>query len=891
MAQYATLKAAIDAVIKANGQKEITGTVLNEVLTSMVNSLGANYQFAGMATPSTNPGTPDQNVFYIAGQGGTYTNFNNIAIPNGISFLIWNGSWSSQTVLSGDGGVFDISAYKATGGTLATFVDLSAALGTNGANIPEAIRKDGMSVKFIRGSAQSSDNNYIQARCMAQSFTTDVTQWQGVDVEPTDFSKNLIESGGVYKNITPILDLHCTAIGENTTLVRKVIELTKGHLYRFYLPEIDIEGLSLTDENVVFDIGTTDNETVYTLKKKDIDNNNVPVYVDRVIPDNGYKAALRFRSVAGHVLNVYYFDLEYSLKATNLDLQNFREASCEYAAFTNGNKPTFEIPNIAYTSINFNNLKITFPNETLKLFTKDEVIDVPVDNTMQYTLVNSGALVYDNGQFSVVGNNEHTKTEIVLLSCNNYKVSGVLAPYVYSYVDSYIQSKIKTETQRATGTEFNLAKSIGASTTALTVLSSEENALRPDGTTSPGGAPKTNKYDVSGLPFVFISGRQGNPTEYYALACAYDNSDNLLQSYIYTAGTNYDDLCIILPSGCKYLKVCSSNTGIQANVLCKTIGNVRDIATDVVSQIVPSIPNYWETYMQSKIATINTKAHTIGFNGDNFVFITDVHMNTNYGVSSRLIEYIIKNTSVRNVVFGGDTLSYASNKDKALEFLQNYRNSFAYPINLFAIRGNHDTEQSMTKGDFYSVFDRPLENTPTVLDKEVYYYRDNQAQKIRYIFCDDSSIGSTIDSTQQSWITQRITELASGWSVVLFAHSYWNATTIGTTPSVSTAGASLKNIIDAAVDNSNATIIALITGHTHADRDTVSSKGYAIISTTTDTGGDLASNYDPVTPTRTQGTTSEQAFDVFNIDTSAKKIYITRIGGNGQDREISYGVE
>ena len=203
MAQYATLKAAIDAVIKANGQKEITGTVLNEVLTSMVNSLGANYQFAGVATPSTNPGTPDQNVFYIAGQGGTYTNFNNIAIPNGISFLIWNGSWSSQTVLSGDGGVFDISAYKATGGTLATFADLSAALGENGANIPVAFRKGGMSVKFIQGSAPSSDNNYYQFRYMSSSTAvadfTNVANWQGVDDEPTVESKNLVKSGGVLK--------------------------------------------------------------------------------------------------------------------------------------------------------------------------------------------------------------------------------------------------------------------------------------------------------------------------------------------------------------------------------------------------------------------------------------------------------------------------------------------------------------------------------------------------------------------------------------------------------------------------------------------------------------------------------------------------------------------
>ena len=85
---------------------------------------------------------------------------------------------------AGDG-AFDISVYNAVDGTPTPYADLAAALGTNGANIPDTLRKGGMSVKFIQGTAQSSDNKYIQARCMAQNFTTDVTQWQSVDDVPT----------------------------------------------------------------------------------------------------------------------------------------------------------------------------------------------------------------------------------------------------------------------------------------------------------------------------------------------------------------------------------------------------------------------------------------------------------------------------------------------------------------------------------------------------------------------------------------------------------------------------------------------------------------------------------------------------------------------------------
>ena len=55
-------------------------------------------------------------------------------------------------------GAFDISSYHATDGVLAKYADLTAALGTGGANIPDDLRKGGMSVKFV----QSSDNKYVQ---------------------------------------------------------------------------------------------------------------------------------------------------------------------------------------------------------------------------------------------------------------------------------------------------------------------------------------------------------------------------------------------------------------------------------------------------------------------------------------------------------------------------------------------------------------------------------------------------------------------------------------------------------------------------------------------------------------------------------------------------------
>lgn len=94
MSNYNSLKATIDANIKQNGNQEITGQILNSVLNQMVTTLGAGYQFAGVATINTNPGTPDAKVFYIANGKGTYEKFGGINVTeDDVVVLYWDSSW------------------------------------------------------------------------------------------------------------------------------------------------------------------------------------------------------------------------------------------------------------------------------------------------------------------------------------------------------------------------------------------------------------------------------------------------------------------------------------------------------------------------------------------------------------------------------------------------------------------------------------------------------------------------------------------------------------------------------------------------------------------------------------------------------------------------------
>lgn len=98
MANYATLISAIQSVITENGNNEITGPILQQTLVAIINALGAGYQYIGVATPQTTPGTPDQRVFYL-GASGTYPNFGPAVIPDGhLAIFYYDSSWHYDSV-------------------------------------------------------------------------------------------------------------------------------------------------------------------------------------------------------------------------------------------------------------------------------------------------------------------------------------------------------------------------------------------------------------------------------------------------------------------------------------------------------------------------------------------------------------------------------------------------------------------------------------------------------------------------------------------------------------------------------------------------------------------------------------------------------------------------
>lgn len=217
---------------------------LQSAITAINNNIGNGYVYAGVATPSTSPVTGK--VFYLAVQAGTYTNFGNAVVTAGLNVIKYNGSvWSVDQVIAIDaeptqgsdhlvksGGVlgsiiqngpaFDLSAYNAQGGVLATYADLSAALTALNA-LPADFKKGGMSMKFV----QSSDNKYVRYDYMG----TEVSGTPNPFLNPDNWS---IHANTILKESPEFIEAKTDGEG-------KLLESTQTDGSKIYYGDVNVE--------------------------------------------------------------------------------------------------------------------------------------------------------------------------------------------------------------------------------------------------------------------------------------------------------------------------------------------------------------------------------------------------------------------------------------------------------------------------------------------------------------------------------------------------------------------------------------------------------------------------------------------------------------------------
>ena len=104
MAEFNVLKDAIAETIYSNDNQEISGDILQNVLITMLDTIQVEGRiFTGIASPNTNPGTPDSNVFFLASTEGIYPNFSNISVEKGEISVLYNdanNNWAKSVLIS-----------------------------------------------------------------------------------------------------------------------------------------------------------------------------------------------------------------------------------------------------------------------------------------------------------------------------------------------------------------------------------------------------------------------------------------------------------------------------------------------------------------------------------------------------------------------------------------------------------------------------------------------------------------------------------------------------------------------------------------------------------------------------------------------------------------------
>lgn len=302
---------------------------------------------------------------------------------------------------------------------------------------------------------------------------------------------------------------------------------------------------------------------------------------------------------------------------------------------------------------------------------------------------------------------------------------------------------------------------------------------------------------------------------------------------------------------------------------------------------ISNVASYYRTPVQSVASSINN----LSDDWENIMFITDMHGNADEQHSQAIALYLLDNTPVSMLVFGGDYCEAGWSKSEYNTYMSPIKNS-GLTDSIYALMGNHETYANGSVEAKQTIYSDFLEDKTWIVGNpsEIYYYFDDPNRKIRYMFLNTSDGGSsslqyTMTTTQIDWIKNHVTLPDSTWSLLVFGHV--NLDTFGITSTTMT-GSTETNASDiiSAINKCNGTIIGYICGHQHIDS-TRKSGGFQHMTLLCDKL-ETTDYYSGVSVTnREAGTTSEQAVSIISINQKERRVVMRRIGA-GRQSTISY---
>ncbi|WP_314406054.1 BppU family phage baseplate upper protein [Leuconostoc suionicum] len=351
-----------------------------------------------------------------------------------------------------------------------------------------------------------------------------------------------------------------------------------------------------------------------------------------------------------------------------------------------------------------------------------------------------------------------------------------------------------------------------------------------------------------------------------------------------------------------------------------------------------AVKSPFKNYYKNDIQTLASKLKSGNMN---IGFITDNHYELgNYSPNaiqhySHLLTLSRLSKSIDTVVFGGDNINGNVNKeilDNETSVLTNLAFDTSYKkTDVFLVLGNHDTgvgqmgdmlpSQTLTYDEIKNYYRTSESQYGEIRNGDsLYGYKDYSDKKIRLIFMNsfDNPEVLNADGTykynylvtsgyrqeQLEWLGKQALSLPdNSWHVIVFTHApvpgtFWDDS------SLQYNSDSFSGILKAFVmgssfsktDTSNSdypvninvsysqkgNLIGVVSGHIHADG-MLFKDGINYIETTCSLcySGDVSKG-------RVKETETEDAWDVFSIDTAQRHVDIFRFGAYGSDREYVY---
>ena len=331
---------------------------------------------------------------------------------------------------------------------------------------------------------------------------------------------------------------------------------------------------------------------------------------------------------------------------------------------------------------------------------------------------------------------------------------------------------------------------------------------------------------------------------------------------------------------------------------------IEDIHEEIRKE---NLPGYWIDYLESQKSDILNAKCAIGNHGVCFAYFTDYHISNNTGRTSKILTWLKKNIGLDTIIFGGDILQTESTREECINGLNNFETMFR-DLDVMNVFGNHDknpygaSENQLSElNDCYPLlFQNNESKTNCSNTNNLFYYFDNPTQKVRFLVLNThASVYEIVDDTPQiAFMVETLSNTPEGWNIVVLPHIHYEVNSGAI--ELSSCGGYVDKIIGDFMNRrasekygvvydftqAKAKVCAIISGHIHNDYNEMKAYGVPSITTACDAINGSAQGISP-TYVRSEGTVTEQAIDLFFVDTTARTIKTIRLGA-GENRVFTF---